>query len=81
MDKDRKGSIRTGIVWTAAVIAFLVGIGLTIAGFCVPPTGVVDGTVLTALGELLTFFGSVFGIASYTSIQMARLKRGDDADN
>lgn len=80
MDKGKKESLRTQIVWTAAIIAFLVGIGLTIAGFVVPPTGVISGSVLTALGELLTFFGSVFGIASYTSIQMAKLKRGDDGE-
>lgn len=34
-------------------IAFLVAMGLIIAGFCVPPRGVIDGSVLTAVGELL----------------------------
>ena len=32
---------------------FLVALGLVIAGFCVPPTGEVSGSVLTAIGEIL----------------------------
>lgn len=30
-------------------------IGLIVGGFFVPPTGVIDGSVLTAVGELLGF--------------------------
>jgi len=63
------------IVWSAAVTAFLTGIGLSIAGFCVPPTGIISGSVLTLTGEFLTFFGSVFGIGEYTNIQMEKLKQ------
>lgn len=58
----------------AAIIAFLVGVGLTIAGFCVPPVGVISGSVLTALGELLTFFASVFGIGKFTEVQIEKIK-------
>lgn len=58
----------------AAIIAFLVGIGLTVAGFCVPPVGVISGSVLTALGELLTFFASVFGIGKFTEVQIEKIK-------
>lgn len=58
----------------AAIVAFLVGIGLTIAGFCVPPVGIISGSVLTALGELLTFFASVFGIGKFAEVQIERIK-------
>ena len=61
------------IVWVAAIIAFLTGIGLCIAGFYVPPTGEIDGSVLTATGEFLTFFGSVFGIGKYTEMQLEKI--------
>lgn len=61
------------IVWVAAIIAFLTGIALCIAGFCVPPQGEISGSVLTASGEFLTFFGSVFGIGEYTKIQLKKL--------
>jgi hypothetical protein len=62
------------IIMIAAIVAFLVGIGLTIAGFCVPPVGVISGSVLTALGELLTFFASVFGIGKFAEVQIERIK-------
>lgn len=65
------------IVWVAAIIAFLTGIGLCIAGFYVPTTGEIDGSVLTATGEFLTFFGSVFGIGKYTEIQIEKIKNKD----
>ena len=39
---------------TFAVCIF-VSVGLIIAGFFVPPMGVIDGSVLTAIGELLLF--------------------------
>lgn len=61
------------IVWIAAIIAFLTGIGLCIVGFIVPPIGDISGSVLTATGEFLTFFGSVFGIGEYTKIQLYKL--------
>lgn len=37
------------------VICFFVSVGLMIGGFFVPPMGVIDGSVLTAVGELLIF--------------------------
>ena len=36
-------------------ICFFVSVGLVIGGFFVPPMGVIDGSVLTAVGELLLF--------------------------
>ena len=62
------------IMMIAAIVAFLVGIGLTVAGFCVPPVGVISGSVLTALGELLTFFASVFGIGKFTEVHIEKIK-------
>ena len=67
-------AVRTTIIWTAAVLAFLAGVGLCIAGFTVPPTGEISGSVLTATGEFLTFFGSVFGIGEFTRIQLAKIR-------
>ena len=46
----------------SAVVLILLGAGLLIAGFIVPPTGVIDNSVLISFGELLTFVGSLFGI-------------------
>lgn len=33
----------------------IAAIALMIAGFCVPPTGIIDGSVLTACGILFAF--------------------------
>jgi len=38
------------------------GIALISAAFWVPPTGVIDPTVLTAYGETLTFVGALVGV-------------------
>lgn len=46
----------------AAVFLIVVGCGLLIAGFVVPPPGEIHNSVLVAFGEILTFAGAVFGM-------------------
>ncbi len=36
-------------------VCFFVSVGLMVGGFFVPPMGVIDGSCLTAVGELLLF--------------------------
>jgi len=43
----------------AVIILSAVSVGLMVAGFIVPPTGVIDGSVLTACG-LLAVFAALF---------------------
>lgn len=45
-----------------AVILTIVGSGLLIAGFIVPPLGAIDSSVLVAFGETSTFVAAVLGI-------------------
>ena len=45
----------------AAIILAAVSIILIVAGFIVPPMGVIDGSVLTAVGLLLAF-GALFAV-------------------
>lgn len=75
-----KSDKRELIVWSAAIIAFLTGIALCIGGFFVPPAGEISGSVLTATGEFLTFFGSVFGIGEYTKIQLKKISKTEDVE-
>lgn len=42
--------------WWFHILAFI-SVGLIIASFIVPPTGVIDPTVLGALGEIFAFAG------------------------
>ena len=44
------------------VAMVVLGCSLLTAGFIVPPLGVIDGSVLIAFGEILTFVGALFGI-------------------
>lgn len=37
-------------------VCIIVAMGLAICGFLVPPTGVIDGSVLTAMGIILAFY-------------------------
>ena len=39
----------------AFAVCLVVSIGLIVSGFIVPPTGVIDPSVLTAVGELFAF--------------------------
>lgn len=45
-----------------SVLLIIFGIGLLIASFIVPPTGVIDNSVLVAYGETLTFVGALIGV-------------------
>lgn len=48
-------------LWSA-VIVVVVGAGLLIAGFIVPPLGIIHNSVLVAFGEVCTFAGSLLGL-------------------
>ena len=48
-------------LWLGAVLTIF-GIILLMISFCVPPLGVIDASVLAAVGEVFTFSGSLIGI-------------------
>lgn len=48
-------------------ICFIVSLSLIIGGFFMPPMGVIDGSVLTAVGELLLFPTLLYG---YRAIEL-----------
>lgn len=45
-----------------AVLLTIVGCGLLIAGFIVPPIGVINSSVLVAFGETSTFIAALLGL-------------------
>ena len=49
---SEKEATRKGIAFW---LTLCTSIGLIVAGFCVPPTGVIDGSVLKGVGLLLGF--------------------------
>ena len=48
-------------LWLGVVLAAS-GIILLAVSFCVPPLGVIDASVLAAVGEVFTFSGALIGI-------------------
>ncbi|MFV0420027.1 MAG: hypothetical protein ACK5KT_15010 [Dysgonomonas sp.] len=65
---------------TSAVL-IIVGCGLLIAGFCVPPVGIIDSSVLIAFGEILTFVGAIFGIDYTYRIKVSNNKEDKKEQN
>lgn len=64
-----------GIITNSTVIgSFLIGWGLTIAGFCVPPVGIIDNTVLIVLGQALTYCGGGLGLKEYLNVRIEEIK-------
>lgn len=53
-----RGGRRMWMAWTLMVA----GLSLVGAAFCVPPTGMIDSSVLVAFGEILTFTATVMGL-------------------
>lgn len=57
-----------------AVVLTIVGSGLLIAGFIVPPLGAIDSSVLVAFGETSTFVAALLGIDYNYKYQMYKTK-------
>lgn len=58
MTEEKKLNLRLLVV----VLLTIVGSGLLIAGFIVPPLGMIDSSVLVAFGETSTFVAAVLGV-------------------
>lgn len=74
----------TRIIFGICLVSSIV---LIVAGFIVPPRGVIDGSVLTAVGELFGFatLASVLKISKYKQMELKHgnttLTIGEDEDN
>lgn len=53
---------RPNIQLLSALFLIVLGTGLLIAAFVMPPPGEIHNSVLVAFGEILTFAGALFGI-------------------
>lgn len=75
IDTYDKCTIKEKIAIITAVLAFVLGWALTIAGFIVPPIGDISNSVLWVLGQALIYAASVFGITSYFKSESVQMKR------
>ena len=71
---ENKIDIKTKFAIGTALVAFVVGWGLTIAGFILEPRGEVHDSVLWILGQALIYTASVLGIGMYFNNQMAKFR-------
>lgn len=67
--------VKEAIIFGSGILTLLAGIALTFIGIYAPPLGEINGSVLAALGEFLTFAGSALGIGSYTAIQIRKVDK------
>lgn len=87
MTKDNTSHERGKMIMSVCLAIF--GCILMLAGFIVPPTGVIHNSVLIGAGEVFTFSGSLLGIILKYDINLQRLsseideriKRLKDEDN
>lgn len=73
-----KCTVKEKIAIISAITAFILGWGLTIAGFIVPPLGDISNSVLFVLGQALIYAASVFGITGYFNAETVKLRHDMD---
>ena len=66
--------IKSKIAYITAVAAFVIGWGLTVAGFIIG-AGVISDSVLWVLGQALVYAASVFGVGMYVGSEVIGMKR------
>ena len=78
LNQERTDGTRT--FWLSRVtfvICFFVSVGLIVGGFFVPPMGVIDGSVLTAVGELLLFPTLLYGFRAVELGMRVKFQKGE----
>ena len=58
-------------------ICFFVSVGLIVGGFFVPPIGIIDGSCLTAVGELLLFPTLLYGVRAIELGLRVKFQKGE----
>lgn len=69
MRKETKEDVQV----CTAVGMLIAGVGLSVAGFIVPPTGQIHDSVLWFFAQCLIYAGSIFGVAIYVNTKFNHL--------
>lgn len=59
------------------MVCFTVSVMLIVAGFLMPPRGEIDGSVLTAVGELVMFPTIAYGFRALMTGMELHINKGD----
>lgn len=62
--------------WIVVALA-MVAVSLIVAGLCIPPMGVIDGSVLIGVGEIFAFAALIFALYAYKTGADVTAKKGD----
>ena len=73
MEKERM-DIKQKTAYVTAIVAFVLGWFLVIAGFYMTPEGEVSDSVLWILGQALIYTASVLGVTMYFNSQMVKFR-------
>ena len=65
--EGKKSITRHKIQKTMSVWSFVFAVFFGIAGFCVPPLGIIDGSVLYLCAQFLLLTASLLGVSAMTS--------------
>ena len=68
-------SLKDFIAYLTAILAFLIGWGVTIAGFIIPPVGDIADSVLWVLGQSLIYTSSILGVSMYMRYNIQKIER------
>jgi hypothetical protein len=71
-------NIKDKLAILSAIIAFILGWCMSIAGFWIPPIGEVADSILWILGQALLYAASVFGVSAYFRSESVQLRRDMD---
>lgn len=71
----KSDDIKENIKFAASVVLLALGVVIVFVSLFLPPTGVIDASVLTLIGENFCFVGAVWGIGQYTKVQIAKIEQ------
>ena len=71
-------NIKDKLAILSAIIAFILGWCMSIAGFWIPPIGEVADSILWILGQALLYAASVFGVSAYFRSESVQLRKDMD---
>ena len=77
MKSDNKTEKQCCFCRIVTAICFVISMLLIVAGFLLPPMGMIDGSVLTAVGEILLFPVIIYGFRAIELGLEVKIQKGD----
>lgn len=75
-EKDKKVTFKHQFIFAICLACF--GCILLAVSFVVPPLGVIEASVLAAVGEIFTFSGSVLGIDANYKLKTLKYREKEE---